>query len=240
MVDVQNATLAGGVAVGAVANLPIRPWGAFLVGSTAGTISAIGFAVIQPILEDAIGLHDTCGVHNLHGMPGVFGGFVSVLAAGAIADSDYGYVGASDGFIGVFFPGRVGHARSRGEQAGYQLAGLVCTLAIAIVGGTITGWILRLPFFSQPRDLFTDSEQWHTPSEEIPFYHGVGSDQDVEMTRTRNSTVNTQAHLLNGNGFHYTDGADSRNGSSPNLLKLRQAYDTLDSPASNANANGRV
>lgn len=36
MVHVQNATLAGGVAVGSVADMAIQPWGALLVGCAAG------------------------------------------------------------------------------------------------------------------------------------------------------------------------------------------------------------
>jgi ammonium transporter Rh len=33
-------------------------------------VSTMGFARLVPALESMIGLGDTCGVHNLHGMPG--------------------------------------------------------------------------------------------------------------------------------------------------------------------------
>ena len=47
MVDVQNATLAGGVAAGASANLLLEPWGALLLGSSAGILSVYGFCKIS-------------------------------------------------------------------------------------------------------------------------------------------------------------------------------------------------
>ena len=45
--DIQNAVLAGGVAVGAVADLIIQPYGALLTGCFAGIISAIGYQYLQ-------------------------------------------------------------------------------------------------------------------------------------------------------------------------------------------------
>ena len=60
-VDIQNATLAGGVAIGASANLlGVKPWGAMAIGTTAGLVSTWGFCRLQPWLEDR-GLHDSCG-----------------------------------------------------------------------------------------------------------------------------------------------------------------------------------
>ena len=35
--------------------------------------------LLQPRLQKLTGGVDTCGVHNLHGMPGVFGGLVAMV-----------------------------------------------------------------------------------------------------------------------------------------------------------------
>merc|ERR1719379_206659 len=72
-VPIQNATLAGGVSIGATANL-VGPFGAVVVGSLAGALSTYGF-IKSPFFGDV----DTCGISNLHGMPGIFGGLVSAV-----------------------------------------------------------------------------------------------------------------------------------------------------------------
>jgi ammonium transporter Rh len=60
MVHIQNATLAGGVAVGTIADMNIRPSSAVIIGSVAGIISTLGFAFLTPLLKK-VKLHDTCG-----------------------------------------------------------------------------------------------------------------------------------------------------------------------------------
>ena len=76
--DIANASLAGGVAIGAVvAN--VEPGWSMLIGLVAGTISVMGYTKIQPRLQRLLGGVDTCGVHNLHGMPGIFGGLIALL-----------------------------------------------------------------------------------------------------------------------------------------------------------------
>ena len=44
----------------------------------------------QGKLLDGIKLHDTCGVNNLHGMPGVISGLASILMVAVASENLYG------------------------------------------------------------------------------------------------------------------------------------------------------
>jgi len=72
MVDMANAALAGGVAIGSTVNI-VSPSGAFGIGLLAGAVCVIGYVFIQP------------GVHNLHGMPGILGALIAIMVVPGIA-----------------------------------------------------------------------------------------------------------------------------------------------------------
>lgn len=91
--DMANAALAGGVAIGATCNV-VAPAGAFAIGLLAGCICVVGYVIIQPKLEAKLKLVDTCGVHNLHGMPGLVGGLLAILVVPGIAMAQ---------FVGIVF-----------------------------------------------------------------------------------------------------------------------------------------
>jgi ammonium transporter Rh len=82
--DVANAALAGGVSIGATCNT-VSAQGAFLIGLLAGTLSVIGYVWVQPKVDAALRIVDTCGVHNLHGMPGLLGGLAAIVVLPGIA-----------------------------------------------------------------------------------------------------------------------------------------------------------
>jgi ammonium transporter Rh len=67
----------------------IRPFGAMIIGTFAGIISTLGFQYLTPLLK-RIYLHDTCGVNNLHGIPGILSGIVGVIVAASAMRDDYG------------------------------------------------------------------------------------------------------------------------------------------------------
>ena len=81
--DIANASLAGGVAIGSVCNTA-TPIEAIIIGLVAGAISTMGFALFQSRLEKGIKVIDTCGVSNLHGIPGIFGGLVALITVTSI------------------------------------------------------------------------------------------------------------------------------------------------------------
>ena len=75
--DIANAALAGGVAIGSTcANATYAEAG--IVGLLAGTLSTFGFAILQKKQQKFMHIIDTCGVCNLHGLPGLFGGLVAI------------------------------------------------------------------------------------------------------------------------------------------------------------------
>ena len=74
-----NATLAGGVSIGALCARPDFFAGSFIIGLAAGALSTLGFAVIQSRLQAVLRKTDTCGVLYLHGLPGLLGGLAALL-----------------------------------------------------------------------------------------------------------------------------------------------------------------
>jgi len=176
MVDIQNATLAGGVGVGSSADLIINPWGAFLIGLVAGTISTFGFVYLTPFLERNIGLCDTCGVHNLHGMPGLLGGIAGACAAATAPSPEIQET------VGLVFLARRpvsegGLNRSALEQGGFQIAALCVSVCMGLAGGTLTGLLIAFnpkeTFGTKVKHYFDDEQFWEVAE-------GAPAPQDLE------------------------------------------------------------
>lgn len=148
MEHIQNATLAGGVAMGSAADMNVEPFGALTIGFIAGVLSTIGYAYIKPFLADKINLHDTCGVNNLHGMPAIMAAVISIIVC-AISEQPFVVDEKSVSWL-------------------TQLYSLLCTLGCAIVGGLITGGLLRIPLIESVGDYsyFEDGKYWEVEAEE--------------------------------------------------------------------------
>lgn len=172
MVDVQNATLAGGVTIGAIADMALSPAIAICVGVVAGGVSCYGYVKVQPWLEEKWGLHDTCGINNLHGMPSIAGGIFSIFGALNANTDNYG---SKEG-IAVVFGAMIEDDKTATEQALAQLGGVIVTLVIAIGAGLVTGWIIQYDIFEPIKadsHLFEDASAFGVPDE---YVCGVSND----------------------------------------------------------------
>jgi len=179
MVHIQNATLAGGVAIGSAADMDIGLCAAIGIGSVAGLWSTFGYRKLAPFLEN-VGIHDTCGVHNLHGMPGLIGGVASIIAVAT---------GASE------------HLQeddvSAGEQTGKQVLGLVVSIAIAIVGGLLTGLLCKV-MCPPLNELFEDTEFWIVEEDEKPAEAGKYASGAAEAKPERKGRTQSGRHVRDG------------------------------------------
>ncbi|WKY13392.1 hypothetical protein Q1695_004311 [Nippostrongylus brasiliensis] len=165
MVHIANSTLAGGVAIGATANVVLHPLHALIVGVIAGALSVVGYKYITPMLTSKLGAHDTCGVNNLHGMPGVLAGISSAIFAAAYDPALYG------SSLNTIYPAMKSDTNAGGisasGQAVNQLIGLGLVIVSSIVAGLITGFILKLKVFNQVREkeMYADGDYFETPAD---------------------------------------------------------------------------
>ncbi|XP_072316394.1 ammonium transporter Rh type B [Eucyclogobius newberryi] len=162
MVHIQNAALAGGVAAGTAGEMMLTPVGSMIVGFLAGIISVLGYKYLTPVLEQKLKIQDTCGVHNLHGMPGVLGAIVGAVTAAVATKEVYG-----EGMEDVF-PKIQSGAFTASAQGVRQAISLIVTLGMALFGGLIVGFILKIPIFGAPSDAicYEDNIYWEVPGEE--------------------------------------------------------------------------
>ena len=152
---ILNASLAGGVVMGCNAAIIIHPYGAMLSGFLTGLVASLGYVYLSPLLQKWIGLHDTCGVHNLFAMPGIIAGIISAIVA------HYGEDTFKQNYTDYYLTTVL---RAPGAQAGFQLAAIATSIGMGILGGVIGGLICgsHNPFFVPipVKSLFDDRWGW--------------------------------------------------------------------------------
>jgi ammonium transporter Rh len=172
--DVQNASLAGGVALASVHNILIQPGAALLVGAVAAAMAMVGFVWIQPFLErkSPIKVFDTRGIHNVHGIPGLIGGLAGIVAA-AISD-DRVYNQDTDEFLFRGIP----------EQGGFQAAAFGTSFGIALGAGLVVGLLIfaiRKATKPMNTDWYSDEVEFVVPTDyETKYYTPVPQKEDSQ------------------------------------------------------------
>ncbi|NXB55848.1 RHBGB protein, partial [Struthidea cinerea] len=133
MVQIQDATLAGMAVMGMAGEMLVTPFGALIAGFLAGLISPLGFRFFTPVLRSRLKIQDTCGVHNIHGLPGILGALLGTLLTLLATADTYG------DRLELVFPLMAQGSRTVTDQALIQLSALPLTLLLAALGGCLTG-----------------------------------------------------------------------------------------------------
>uniref|UniRef100_A0A8C9YAU4 Rh family, C glycoprotein, like 1 n=1 Tax=Sander lucioperca TaxID=283035 RepID=A0A8C9YAU4_SANLU len=178
MVHIQNATLAGGVAMGTAAEFMITPYGSLIVGFCCGIISTFGYVFVTPFLEKYFKIQDTCGIHNLHAVPGMLGGFVGAIVAAAASVEVYGREGLIETFA---FEGDFA-TRSVLTQGGYQAAGTCVAITFGLVGGALVGEFVKCFVYYSTKRL----------RETVPYKAVCFNNYDKEIQRHGNSNFSVE------------------------------------------------
>ncbi|NWS77505.1 RHBGB protein, partial [Crotophaga sulcirostris] len=133
MVQIQDAALSSMAMMGMAGEMLVTPFGALTAGFLAGLIPPLGFRFLTPIRCSKLKIQDTCGVHNVHGLPGILGALLGVLLTALTTADAYG------GRLELVFPLVAQGSRTASDQALYQLYALLLTLLLAALGGCLTG-----------------------------------------------------------------------------------------------------
>uniref|UniRef100_H3A386 Rh50-like protein n=2 Tax=Latimeria chalumnae TaxID=7897 RepID=H3A386_LATCH len=179
MALIENATLAGGVAVGTSVDMMVTPGGAFILGCIASVVCTLGFKYLTPFLAKHLKIQDQCGIHNLHGIPGIVGAIGGIITILLSSEDTYGLslyetfphrAPAHDDpklseMVRLLPVLKAGAGRSASEQALYQAATLGVSIGASVLGGFLTGLVLKLPILAQLPDehCFDDEPYFEVP-----------------------------------------------------------------------------
>ncbi len=156
MLDVQNATVAAGVAMASSASVVVTPGIGLLMGILGASVSVVCLTFLRPLMaggKSVLRVHDTRGVLCVHGVPGFLAAISGIIAT-AIASLSPLVFGTP---FTTLFP--------RPYAAGYQAAALAITLLLAAAGGLLTGLLIYFLDRKVNNLWFSDEQHWNVPSD---------------------------------------------------------------------------
>uniref|UniRef100_A0A3Q0T635 Ammonium transporter AmtB-like domain-containing protein n=1 Tax=Amphilophus citrinellus TaxID=61819 RepID=A0A3Q0T635_AMPCI len=181
MADIQNVTLAGGVTVGASVDMMISPVAAYALGVMGCTACFFGYKYLSPFMARRMRIQDQCGIHNLHGLTGIISATAGICAILLATEETYGpslyqtfsHRAPPEGDpqlleLQKLIPGlNPGLGRTAQEQALYQVAAVLITIAASAAGGLLTGLVMKFPSLASPsdEDCFDDELFFDMPSD---------------------------------------------------------------------------
>lgn len=139
-----------------------------MLGVLAGTFSVVGYAHISPILERRFKIFDTCGVHNLHGLPSLLGGIASAIFVWMDSEAEF---------------------LVHDQQWGYQIAATVITIVYATFTGLLTGFVMVKVFHDEEAPEECNDAAWWQADYFTRYEHKETDDVDSTESQVENSVA---------------------------------------------------
>ena len=130
MIHMQTGILAGGVTTGCLADHPIEPWGALLLGTAGAITCVLGIKFLTPFMDHVLNIHDTCDCMALHGIPA----FVSVFASCISYSLMNGDLETEKAYHDLYLSG----------QCGKQILAIFSTAGLSLGCGVGTGMVMGM------------------------------------------------------------------------------------------------
>nr|XP_021139480.1 ammonium transporter Rh type B-like [Columba livia] len=140
-----------------------------------------GDLFLTPFLARKLLLQDQCGIHNLHGLPGILGAAASAVAIlAASEDTSRSQVSHTRGNASEAAWRQWGDSGA-GGQALCQVAGLAVAVGGSLVTGLLTGAALRLPCLAQPPERLCLDDSLYFKMMDQAGSQGPGSTAEEEV-----------------------------------------------------------
>mmetsp|Transcript_2553 Transcript_2553/g.8399 ORF Transcript_2553/g.8399 Transcript_2553/m.8399 type:complete len:485 (-) Transcript_2553:1097-2551(-) len=164
--DAQRSCIAGGVAMGSVANLLATPWQATLIGACGGVVCSFSGHFIRLFCVERLGIHDTVGVMSMHGFPGLVGWLAGVFMLLPLND-DILKGDLQNNYLTYEVPWSavLQHRNGNGDAAFYQAVIAPMTISIALVTGMIAGTIANKVTTIEKRYMYKDNTFFQVPED---------------------------------------------------------------------------
>jgi len=164
--DAQRSSVAGGVAIGSVANLVAEPWQATLIGAIGGIACSAANHFIRQFCVNRLEVHDTVGVMSMHGYPGLVGWFAGIcfllplnhdFLSGDLQSENLAYK--------LPWENVLQNRRGNGDAAFVQAVSAPMTISIALVTGLVAGLVAKKITVLDRKLLFKDSTFFDVPAD---------------------------------------------------------------------------
>jgi len=186
--DAQRSSIAGGVAIGSVANLIAEPWQATLIGACGGVMCSFSGHFIRVFCVERLEVHDTVGVMSMHGWPGLVGWFAGIWFLLPL-NNDFlsGDLQSENLPYRLPWENILQNRKGTGDAAFVQLVSAPMTISIAMVTGLVAGLVAKKITVLDRRLLFKDSTFFDVPED---FYtHEEESDESDDGERGKEAVV---------------------------------------------------